>query len=197
MKRNLSNKAFFILATVAVSLAVSSGVSVSAQTAAKTQQVRVVNTESEPLPVKVLPGPSSRKPFQLRMFVGPKGNGNDVSHFMIPAGKRVVIENVSAISRIPVGLKAEVSFFTYIDSNDDGVGDSQDITFHRIPLIDQGNFDGVAISMANIKTLVFGDGTIGASQFSIGLQGRLNGLTTEFTQIQVTFSGYIEDLPVQ
>ena len=170
---------------------------VSAQSTAKTQTVRVTNTPDDPVPVTVVQGPSSRKPFQIRMFVNPKSTGNDTSNFIIPAGKRVVIENVSAICRIPVGLKAEVSFFTYIDSNGDGVGDIQDITFHRLTLIDQGTFDGVAISTANHKTLVFGDGTIGGSQYSIGLQGRLNGTTTESTQIQVTFSGYLEDLPVQ
>ena len=159
--------------------------------------VTIVN--SNPLPVSIVSGgaTSSRKVFQIRMFVGPTGAGNDISHFLLPVGKRLVIENVSAISRIPAGLKAEVSFFTYVDSNGDGVGDSQDITFHRLVLTDQGTFDGVAISTANHKMLVFGDGSIGATQFSIGLQGRLSGTTTEFTQIQVTFSGYLEDLPVQ
>jgi len=157
--------------------------------------VTIVN--SNPLPVSIVSGPNTRKPFQVRLAVGPSSTGIDSTHFTIPAGKRLVIENVSAISRIPNGLKAEVNFFTYLDSNGDGVGDSQDITFHRIALTDQGVFDGVAISTANHKTLVFGDGTIGGSQFSLALQGRLSGATTAFTQIQVTFSGYIEDLSVQ
>jgi hypothetical protein len=130
------------------------------------------------------------------LIVGPKGPGIDSASMLIPTGKRLVIENVSAISRVPEGLRTELNFFTHMDSNGDGVGDIADITFHRITLTEQGTFDGVAISTGNHKILVFGDGTIGASQFALVLQARLNGTTTQFTQVQVTFSGYLEDLPV-
>ena len=89
----------------------------------------------------------------------------------------------------------EMNFFSYLDNNGDGVGDVADITFHRIALTDQGTFDGVAIFSANHKVLVFADEQIGTSHFQVGVQARLNGTTTGFAQAQVTFSGYIEDLP--
>lgn len=88
----------------------------------------------------------------------------------------------------------EINFFSYLD-NGDGVGDSGDITFHRIALTDQGTFSGTAISSANHKVLVFADEQIGTSHFGVVVQARLNGTTTGFTQAQVTFSDYIEDLP--
>jgi hypothetical protein len=138
---------------------------------------------------------TERRPFQARVAVSPQGNGFQGALLPIPAGKRLVIENVSAIARRPEGLLMEINFFTYYDNNGDGVGDSADITFHRIALTDQGVFDGTAISSANHKVKVFADERIGTSHFFVVLQARLNGSTTGFTQAQVTFSGYVEDLP--
>lgn len=89
----------------------------------------------------------------------------------------------------------EINLSTYIDNNDDGVGDISDIVFHRIALTDQGVFGGTAISSANHKVLVFADEQIGTGHFGVTLQARLNGSTTEFAQAQVTFSGYVEDIP--
>lgn len=161
--------------------------------------VKVENASTDPLAVKVVPTESSRKRFQLRTSVGPTANGNDISNVTIPAGKRMVIENISAVARIPEGFKVEAAFFTYFDSNGDGVGDIQDITFHRIPFVDQGAFSGTQILAANHKVHVFADELIGQSHFPLGLQARLNGIAPAgaFVQIQVTFSGYLEDLPAQ
>jgi len=138
---------------------------------------------------------TGRRPFQARIAVSPQGNGFQSALLPIPAGKRLVIENISAIARRPEGLLMEINYFTYYDNNGDGVGDTADITFHRIALTDQGVFDGTAISSANHKVMVFADEQIGTSHFFVALQARLNGSTTGFTQAQVTFSGYVEDLP--
>jgi len=137
----------------------------------------------------------ARTPFQARVLVAPTGTGFQSQLMAIPAGKRLVIENISAIARSPEGLRMEINFFTYLDNNADGVGDIADITFHRIALTDQGTFDGTAIASANHKVLVFADEQIGTSHFQVTVQARLNGATAAFAQAQVTFSGFLEDLP--
>lgn len=156
--------------------------------------VRVGNAPSGPLDVKVIGSGSARKPFQFRASVGPTNTGIASQVIPIPAGKRLVIENVSAIARRPPGFQMEINFFCYLD-NGDGIGDSADITFHRIALTEQGTFGDTAIASANHKVLIFADERIGTTPMSLVLQARLSGATTSFTQAQVTFSGYVEDLP--
>jgi len=156
--------------------------------------VQLPNNAANPLSVKV---ENVRKPFQKRISVAPLGNGFSGVPLQIPAGKRLVIENVSVVGRIPEGLKLEVNFFTYMDNDGNGVNDPEDLTFHRISMTEQGVFDGTAISVFNQKMLVFADGSIGNSALSIVAQARLNGSVpaNTFTQVQFTFSGYLEDLP--
>jgi hypothetical protein len=148
-----------------------------------------------PMPVK---DPPERKAFQARIAVTPLGTGFQSQILQIPAGKRLVIENVSAITRSPEGLRMEVNFFCYIDNNGDGVGDVADTTFHRIALTDQGVFNGTAIASANHKVLVFADEQIGTGHYGVVVQARLNGTYTPgpaAVQAQLTFSGYLEDIP--
>lgn len=157
--------------------------------------VSLANTAANPVPVTVIETGSGRKAFQARIILTPQGIGFTVANLTIPSGKRLVIENISAIGRCPDGLKMEINFYSFLD-NGDGVGDTlTDITFHRIPLIDQGVFDGIAIAAANHKVLIFADEQIGTAHFFVGVQARLNAATTAFTQAKVTFSGYLEDLP--
>jgi len=154
---------------------------------------------SSPHPVPLTTKEPYRKAFQARISVVPLGTGFQSQILPIPAGKRFVIENVSAITRSPEGLRMEVNFFCYIDNNGDGVGDIADITFHRIALTDQGVFDGTAIASANHKVLVFADEQIGTQHFGIVVQARLNGSYTPepaIVQAQLTFSGYLEDILV-
>ena len=151
------------------------------------------SAQATTLSVSATKDPAGRQAFQARVAVSPQGNGFQGQFLTIPAGKRLVIENVSAIARCPEGLRMEINFFSYLD-NGDGVGDSGDITFHRIALTDQGAFSGTAIASANHKVLVFADEQIGTAHFGLVVQARLNATTTGFTQAQVTFSGYIEDL---
>lgn len=154
--------------------------------------VQVGNNESNPLAVKVT---NNRRPFQIRIIVAPSGLGNSTASYPIPAGKRLVIESVSAIGRVPAGMRMEMNFFTYFDNDGDGVADPEDLVFNRIALIEQGTFDDTTILAANHKVLVFADGTIGTTNQFITLVARLNGTTTGFAQGQLTISGYLEDLP--
>ena len=158
--------------------------------------VRIANTDAEPVTVKLVGTGAGRKPFQFRLSANAgQGEGGGSAYFGIPAGKRLVIENVSAIGRTGPGLRMLLDFFCYTD-NGDGVGDASDITFHRITLTDQGTFVGLQTSTANHKVLIFADERIGTEHFGLTLQMRLDGPGVGSTnQGQVTFSGYMEDLP--
>jgi hypothetical protein len=136
-----------------------------------------------------------RKPFQARIIVNTQSNGFQTVFMPIPAGKRLVIENISAIARTAPGQRVEMNYFTYMDNDGDGVGGIEDITFHRIPLIDQGTFGDTAIASANHKVLVFADELIGTAHYQVGVQARLGEYSTVMAHAQVTFSGYLEDLP--
>jgi hypothetical protein len=159
--------------------------------------VQLPNTTDNPLPVKVVGSGSARKPFQARVFVTPAGTGFSSGTLAIPDGKRLVIENVSVVGRVPEGMKLEVNFFTHMDNDGDGVGGIEDIVFHRIPMTDQGVFDGTTLSAFNQKMLVFADSKIGDASYAVVAQARLNGMppANSFVQVQFTISGYLEDLP--
>jgi hypothetical protein len=157
--------------------------------------VRIASSDTDPVAVKLVGGGSARKPFQVRVAAGiPIGGTAGDASLQIPAGKRLVIENISAIGRSQAGSRIEIQLFSFFD-NGDGVGDNNDITFHRIALTDQGTFNGVATSSANHKTLIFADEQIGAGHFNIGLEVRLDTPATTSASGQVTLSGYLEDLP--
>lgn len=200
MKRNNINKTIYHLAlTFGLSLLfIMAGVDSSyGQSAApKTQSVRVVNTLEEPVPVKIIENGTARTPFQNKVFVGCQGGAFTTTNLLIPEGKRLVIKNVSAIAHRPEGRRMEIKFFSHFE-NGDGIFDYvQDRTFHRVLLVDQGAFGGLAVSMANHKVLVFADERIGGQTgLTVGVQCRLDAGTTGFVQGEVTFSGYIEDLP--
>ena len=160
----------------------------------QSENVKTVGIDPSKNTVKV---ENTKKPFQARVFVTPQGNGFSSGLLPIPAGKRLVIENVSVICRIPEGLKAEVNFYTHMDNDGDGVGGIEDIVFHRIPLTEQGVFDGTVISVFNQKTLVFADSKIGTGEYQLVAQARVNGTVPQgaLSQVQFTISGYLEDLP--
>lgn len=182
------NKFFNYFAAVAVAAILMTGAAF-----AQSENPKLVGIDPAKNTVKV---ENTKKPFQARISVGPTGTGNSSAFLPIPAGKRLVIENVSVVGRVPEGLKIEVNFYTYMDNDGDGAG-TEDIVFHRIPMTEQGVFDGISISAFNQKMLVFADSQIGTGTYGIGAQARLNGMAPAgaFTQVQFTFSGYLEDLP--
>lgn len=144
--------------------------------------------------------PAGRRPFQARVIVTPQGNGFETVFLPIPAGKRLVIENVSAIARTAPGQRMEMNYFAYYDNNGNGDtgGGIEDITFHRVALTEQGTFGDTAIASANHKVLVFADEQIGSTHHQVGVQARLNEYPAVGSpQAQFTFSGYVEDLPVR
>jgi len=157
--------------------------------------VKVASSDAEPVTVKLLGNNPGRKPFQVRVSANvPNGSTGADAILSIPAGKRMVIENISAIARTDPGTHMTMQLFSYFD-NGDGIGDLSDITFHRIALIDQGTFVNLATSAANHKVLIFADEQIGTAHFSVSLQVRMDAAASGGTnQGQVTLSGYLEDL---
>jgi hypothetical protein len=159
--------------------------------------VKLQSSDTEPVTVKLVGTGVGRKPFQFRMLVNvATGSITESGTMSIPAGKRLVIENISAIARTGAGIRMQMQLFSYFD-NGDGIGDVSDITFHRIAVIDQGTYDGVYTASGNHKVLVFADEQIGSAHFGLTLQVRLDAPAAGgINQGQVTLSGYVEDLPV-
>jgi hypothetical protein len=158
--------------------------------------VQLANSEANPLPVKITSVGAARKPFQTRAIVTiPAGAGVGFTNVNIPVGKRLVIENVSAVARFPQGLQAFMQFLTYLD-NGDTVFDAQDLAYHRISLVEQLNFNGQITSTANHKVLVFADERVGAHYNLVAaISFGLSGSVAQATSAEMTFTGYIEDLP--
>ena len=158
--------------------------------------VRLPNTDADPLPVKIAASGPARKAFQSRVVVNiAAGSGVASSQLFIPSGKRMVIENVSAIARVPQGLYPFIQFLTYFDSGDT-VFDAQDIAYHRVALAEQGNFNGNIWSTANHKVLVFSDErVINHSNLGLTVSFGVSAIVAQQVTAEVTFSGYLEDLP--
>lgn len=158
--------------------------------------VKLQSSDTDPVTVKLVGAGPGRKPYQARIIANiATGSITSTASLPIPAGKRLVIENISAIARSGPGIRMQLQLNSYFD-NGDGVGDVSDITFHRIALVDQGTYDGVTTSSANHKVLIFADEQIGAAHFTITLQARIDAPAAGgINQGQVTLSGYLEDLP--
>jgi len=132
-----------------------------------------------------------RTPFVKQVTLNPNGLGQNVVAMQIPAGKRLVIENVSVVVRCSESQRMEVSYATYTNN---GAGVAK-MTIHKLALQKQGSFKESAIFTADESGLVLADEKIGNEQFSVGVAASLNTVTAPFAQAQFTFSGYLEDLP--
>lgn len=156
--------------------------------------VRLANSESDPLPVKITSNGPTRSPFQSRVVVTvPAGYGVGSTTLPIPVGKRMVIENLSAVARVPQGLHPFMQFLTFFN-NGDTVLDARDIAYHRIALVEQGNFYGQITSTANHKVLVFSDERVaGNANLGVTVSFGISGTVTQAATAEVTFSGYFED----
>jgi hypothetical protein len=148
-----------------------------------------LRTPVDPVPVKD-PEPV-REPFQKRVSVTADGAGYRIVALQIPAGKRLVIENVSVVARCPEGRRMEVGYLTYLN-NGAGVADR---TVHRLALRPTGSINSTAIFTANRRERVSADERIGAEHFSVGVSARLINGATGAGQAQFIFSGYLEELP--
>jgi len=152
----------------------------------------VESADTPPIPLAERDGKKiGRVPFQKAVTVNLNGNGANITAMQIPAGKRFVIENVTAIVRCLESQRIEVNYFTSMP--DGGVAKT---TVHKLLLQKQGSFNESAVFVANQKEIVYSDEKIGNEHFSVGVSAQLNGIASGFVQAQFTFSGYLEDLPV-
>jgi hypothetical protein len=138
-------------------------------------------------------GQTTRRSFQMsvNLELGPGLNAN-VARLPIPAGKRFVIEDVSAVTFQPAGQPLLLDFTTPAD---DGCS-FEDV--HNVVLISQRIFGGLEWSTGHERTLIFADESVQTNP------GPLSGLGVTVTvwrsgiigsaSVRVTFSGYVEDL---
>lgn len=163
-----------------------------------TNTVRLANSEADPVPVKVIPnGTTGRKAYQKRVtFDVGVGNNQGSLSFPIPAGKRFVIESMTAVVRLPPGIQPYLHMFTYMDDGD-GVFNPADSGNQRFVLVQQMNSAGLTIWTANHKVVAYLDETIGGTQINHTVALEVSGDVSLLSKADVTFTGYLEDLPVQ
>jgi hypothetical protein len=160
--------------------------------------VRLTNTESDPLAVTVVGG-AARRPFQARVNLQiPAGANFDSATLAIPAGKRLVIEDVSALTFQPQGQGLLINFNTSVE---DSVGSNNTGGFenHDVVLVSQGIFNELERSASHQTMLVFADESVETPVgvlHGLGVVVSLSrGTLTGSAGARVTFSGYVEDLP--
>jgi hypothetical protein len=152
--------------------------------------VRLPNTQADPLAVTVV-GDAVRRPFQVgvNVLISPGGNA-DFTRIEIPAGKRLVIEDVSAVTFQPEGQGLLLNFVTGLEDLVAVTGQDEFET-HNVILVSQGLFNGLERSVAHQKMLVFAEQLSG-----VGIILQMSrGSVTGTAGARVTFSGYVEDLP--
>jgi hypothetical protein len=161
--------------------------------------VQVVNAASGPLLVTVASTPTKR-PFQARVNLQiPDGANADSKNLDIPAGKRLVIENVSALTFGPQGQSLLINFTTAVQDivGDNAVGGFEN---HDVVLTSQGIFNSLERMAANQNTLAFADEIVQTPNGILtGLDVIVNlsrGTFTGTAGARVTITGYVEDLPV-
>ena len=100
-------------------------------------------------------GQTARRPFHMdvALELPPDVNGNLV-RLPIPAGKRFVIDDVSAVTFQPTGQRLLLDFTTPAD---DGCS-FEDV--HNIVLTSQGIFGGLEWSTGHERTMIFADESV-------------------------------------
>ena len=159
--------------------------------------VRLANSEGDPLPVKVISNGGGRKAYQKRVtFDVGVGNNQGGLSFPVPAGKRFVIEHMSAEVRLPQGIQPYLHMFTYTDDGD-GVFNPADSGNQRFVLVQQMNSAGLTIWTANHKVVAYLDENIGGTQINHTVALEVSGSVSLPSKADLTFTGYLEDLPGQ
>lgn len=158
--------------------------------------VRLANSEADPLPVKVISNAAGRKAYQKRVtFDVGVGNNQGGLSFSIPAGKRFVIESMTAVVRLPPGIQPYLHIFTYMDDGD-GVFTFDDSANQSFVLVQQTDLAGLTIWTANHKVVAYADERVGDTQINHTVSLQASSNVTLLSKVDITLSGYLEDLPV-
>jgi hypothetical protein len=144
------------------------------------------------------PTPSTRRPFQKTIHLTiPEGSSFGESEIAIPAGKQLVIENVSARSKGRV--TPSMSFTTWYDDNGNGLADAGDESVHDVTFTLQNErYEAPSLFTwtANHRVLVFAAERIGETHFGVKMAVQTSYPVIEGNaDLRLVLSGYLEDLP--
>lgn len=193
-----------IALTITVGFLIAAGLTASANaqnSTTKTQAVRVTNTVDEPVPVKVIKDVSSRKRIQITVGTDILAGGSGRSIlFPVPAGKRLVIEHVSAHTYRPAGIRMNITFDTYF-KNDAVFDENQVSATHGVVLVEQGTeLSGNEVSTGSHNVLAFAEERLGTvNNLPLRVRFALSGTVPfgKFARGVVVFTGYMEDHPAE
>ena len=122
-----------------------------------------------------------RRPFRKSFFlVGEDGKSGASSDFVVPSGKRLVIENVSVRGQIPAGEQLQVGF-NYTASGT--------LMRQEFPVTFQVHRSSEDVFVASQQMRVYVDGDENIHFFGV------RNPTHDIFQVVFSFSGYLVDLP--
>jgi hypothetical protein len=165
-------------------LAVFDRIDVRAQGGPPTRKVRVVNAESEPVPVRNIDDFAAKNAFSTEIGVTMEDGGSfcPASPLEAPAGKRFVIEHVSAHASLPVGQQLEDISLALVLANPPGVPSGQVNQFKE--LVPYQTAPGKFVSSQDLRT--YAD-VIGISCLRSSAVGAAIA--------RLSISGYLVDVP--
>ena len=152
-----------------------------------TSNVVVTNTAAQPVPVKDQNNPAYQ-PFQWSGFVGaPAGSWYGTASFQVPAGKRLVVEQISALVAITGGASGQIP---RLDLNT-AAPNPQVNTF--VPMFFVGSQANLSVSFVAAQPIrAYADGSVlvevaRSQDTNGGFSGTLSG--------NVTVIGYLVNIP--
>jgi hypothetical protein len=147
-----------------------------------TPTVQVGNTLTNPVPVRNVNDALS--PFQQRLLFNiDPGSTQGQADINVPAGKRLVIEHISARAQGPVGQK----FFGSILLHS---GPGAELAVHFVVFNFQGTFGGIDEYTASTPLRAYADVSFPSSSCSV-TRSDLTG----FALVDLSISGYLVDAP--
>ena len=193
MRMTVRSLSGFVSAVIVTTIFVFGVQTPSQGQAPKDRDVRVTNTASEPVLTAIvgtptvnvgnLPVAPARTPFQETVFAQiPSGvNTTSALVFEVPAGKRLVVEQVSLFGMTLPGNKLVAGFFS--------LSPGGETVSYRIPLSDQGNITSTQHFVATQLT-----------RFAVEAGHQLHAFSQRNNEplpssLVATVSGYLEDEP--
>ena len=174
------------LVTFVITLAVAADMGYAAP-APSTANVNVVNTATNPVPVRDVA--NAKQPFHILASVTiPSTTESASTSFTVPAGKRLVIEFVSGYNTLATGQKLRaVNVLTWV---------SGQFNRHYVSILHGAPFNiGNEEFVISQPMKVYADGGPDTPvQVSFFREFAIGGPHTE-TTVLLTISGYLEDMP--
>jgi hypothetical protein len=148
---------------------------------AGTPTVQVGNTPTSPVPVGNVN--DARNPFQRRVAFDIVGTTQGDAGIIVPAGKRLVIEHISARAQGPVGVK-------YFGSIQVVAWPGEQQAIHYLVFNFQGTFGDVDEYTASQPLRAYADVNVPPATFTVTRSD-----ITGSSHIEMDISGYLVDVP--